>query len=364
MKISKEIESIFIFLSTIIGLGVFVLPYAFLQGKLWFIFWLGFWFIVFYIIHLIFAEIIFQTKEKHNLPGLAAIYLHPNLKHLVWIFDYFGMMGVFWIYLLSLEKFWGTIFPDKTFLVKLIFVFFNLFFITKNLKIFAGFETILGISIIFLFLIISFWFGIKADINNFTNLFNFQGDFFLPYGVLLFAFSGISAVPLVFDLVGKEKEKFRKINLFSLVLVTSIYLFYSLSIIGFLGNKTSEISLDVLKPFIPLPLFLFILILVTFNIMLVDLAFYLKRGLQADYGLSERRTNLILIFSILLLLFLPANSLIKIISLISDVFLGFNLLILNLIYLKLKEKKFFIFPKFLIIFISLILFLGMIYEIF
>ncbi len=364
MKITKEIEAIFIFLNTIIGLGVFVLPYTFLKGGFWFLFWFLFWFFSFFIIHLIFAEIIFQTRETHNLPGLAGIYLHQDLKHLVWLFDFFGTLGVFLIYLLAFEKFWGVILGEYSFLAKLIFALFNIYFISRNLKIFAKFETFLGLSIIIFFVLISIWFTFRVNFSNFILIFQDSKDFFLPYGVLLFAFSGTSAVPLALDVLGRNKEKFVKVNFLSLVLVSLIYLFYALSSLGFLGLNVSETSLESLKPLLPFPLFLAILILVTFNIMLVDLAFYLKRGLIFDYNFSQTKANLVLIFSILLLLFVSSDSLVKIISIISEIFLGFNLLILNLIYLKLKEKKYFKFNPILLGFLSLTLILGILHGIF
>jgi len=364
MKIifSKEIEAIFIFLSTIIGLGVFILPYTLKVSGFYFFLWLFFWFFVFYLIHLIFTEILLQTPEKHNLPGLAEIYLHHRAKHIVWIFDFFGMFGVFWIYLIALTKFWGTIFPDKVFLIKLIFVIFNIYFISRNIKIFAKFESILGSLIIIFFLGISFWLILNINPKNFTEILSFK-NFFLPYGVLLFAFSGTSAVPLVLDILGKDTKKIKKINFISLFLISLIYIFYSLSVIGFLGPKTTEASVDALKPFIPLPLFVSILILITFNIMLVDLAFYLKRGLIYDYKLSPFLANIIINSLIFFLIFLPESSLVEVVSLISEIFLAFNLLIINLIYLKLKNKIYFKIPSLVVIAISLIFLLGIIHGI-
>lgn len=363
MKKFVELESIFIFLSTIIGLGVFVLPFTLKESGLWFFFWLIFWLICFYFIHLIFAEILFQTKEKHNLPGLAGIYLHPLAKHIVWIFDYFGMIGVFWIYILALENFWTTIFPNYGFLIKLFFVLFNFYFISRNIKIFAKFEAVLGSLIIIFFILISIWLSFHFKFQNLDVIKNFK-NFFLSYGVLLFAFSGTSAVPLVLDLLGNNKEKFKKINFLSLILVSLIYLFYSLTTVGFLGKNVSEASIDSLRPFLPSFIYLLILILITFNIMLVDLSFYLKRGLIYDYKIKPLFANLILFFSIFSLIFLPQSSLVKIISLISEIFLGFNLLIINLIYLKLKEKTYFKIPPIFVILISIIFLFGMIHGIF
>jgi hypothetical protein len=71
-----------------------------------------------------------------------------------------------------------------------------------------------------------------------------------------------------------------------------------------------------------------------------------------------------MLVSILPLAFFEPFSLIKLIGLVSDIFLGFNLLVLSLIYLKLKKKEYFILPNFLVIVLALIFLSGIIYGIF
>ena len=364
MKISNELKSFFIILSTIIGLGVFVLPYTFSKSGYYFIFWLIFWILAFLIFHLIWGEILFQTEEKHNLPGLAGIYLHPKLKHLVWIFDYFGMLGVFLIYFLALSKFWSLIVPLNPLIIKLVFALFNIYFLFKNLPIFARFETILSLGIILVFLIISFSLLPKFNFQNFQNAFLNTEEPILPYGILLFAFAGTSALPIVYDLIGKDKKTFLKVNFYSLLAVALLYLIYSFSVVGFLGLNVSEESLQSLSPYFSKLFLISAVLLVTLNITFVDMAFYLKRGLIYDYKLSPKIANLILAFSILILIFFEPKNLVSLIGLVSNIFLGFNFLITNLIYLKLKNKNYFKLPSFLIIFLSLILTLGIIYGIF
>ena len=55
MKISNELKAYFVIVSTIIGLGIFVLPYSFWQSGYYFFFWLIFWVFAFLILHLIFG---------------------------------------------------------------------------------------------------------------------------------------------------------------------------------------------------------------------------------------------------------------------------------------------------------------------
>lgn len=364
MKINNELKAFFVLISTIIGLGVFVLPYTFSQSGYYFLFWLIFWIFSFLILHLVWGEILFQTKEKYNLPGLVSIYLNPKLKHLVWIFDYFGMIGIILIYFLVLADFWTLILPIPRILIKILFFLFNIYFIFKNLQIFAKFETFLSLSIIFIFLTISFSILGNFNFENIKIALNQSKNIFLPYGILLFSFFGTSAVPIVYDLIGKNKKSYFIINLLALLTVGLLYLIYTLTVVGFLGTNVSEESLNNLKSYFPKIFFILAILLVTLNITFVDFAFYLKRGLIYDYKISPTLSNLILAFSIFPLVFFePSSNLVDLISLVSNIFLGFNLLIILLIYLKLKKYEYFNLPKPLIFLLIFIFLLGIIYGV-
>jgi amino acid transporter len=363
MKINNNFKAYFIIVSTIIGLGIFVLPYVFWQSGFYFFSWLIFLFLVSFVLHLIFGEILFQTPEKYNLPGLAGIYLHPKIKHLVWFFDYFGMLGVFLIYFIALAKFWSLILPISPLLIKVTFALFNIYFILKDIRIFAQMETILTIGILVISLVIVALILPKVDLNNISLALKNDFQPLLPYGTLLFAFAGTSALPVVFDLIGKNKKSFFKINFYALLTVALLYLIYTLAVVGFLGDQVSEESFQSLAPYFPKLFLFFAVLFVTLIITFVDMAFYLKRGLIYDYKLSPKLTNLIIVFSILPLALFEPLSLIELISIVSEIFLGFNLLILALIYLKLKEKQYFDLPKILVIILALIFLLGIFYGI-
>lgn len=363
MKISESFKAYFIIVSTIIGLGIFVLPYTFWQSGYYFIFWALFLTILFFILHLIFGEILLQTKEKHNLPGLAGIYLHPLAKHLVWIFDFFGMLGVFLIYFIALAKFWTLILPINPLFIKIAFALFNLFFIFKDIRLFSQIETFLSIGIFIVFFLIILIIAPQFNLENFKLALKNNFQPLLPYGIIIFALSGTSAIPFVVDLVGKNKKVFWKVNLFALITIILLYFIYAFVVAGFLGSNITEESLQGLSSYLP-KFFLFLaVIFVTLNITFIDMAFYLKRGLNYDYGLSPKIINFIMFFSILPLAFFEPLNLISLIDLISEIFLGFNLFILCLIYLKLPKKEYFQLPKLLVIFITLIFLLGIIYGI-
>ncbi|MCS7200677.1 MAG: GerAB/ArcD/ProY family transporter [Patescibacteria group bacterium] len=362
---SNEVKSFFIIVSTIIGLGVFTLPDTFAKSGYFFLIWLVFWFFAFLILHLMWGEILLQTEEKHNLPGLTSIYLDPRLKHIVWLFDFLGLMGVFLVYFIFLVKFWQLILPDLSpFWLKLAFALFNIYFIIKDISIFSKFEVILGLAIGIIFLTISIFLLPHFKFDNIMSILDQGREPFLPYGIILFALSGTSALPIVYDLIGKNRTSYLKVNFYSLLFVTAIYFLYVFSVSGVLGISASEESLQSLSSHLPKLFLIITIILVTLNITFIDMAFYLKRGLIFDYQLSPKLANFIIALSTLSLIFWQIDNLIYLIDFISSFFLAFNLLIACLIYLKLKKRLFFNFPKVAVTFLILVFLSGIIWHIF
>jgi len=119
---SKILESIFLIVSTVVGLGMLILPYAFLKSGIYFLIYFLVLSISIFILHLIYSEIIFQVEKKHNLPGLASQIIDKRFKTPVWFFDFFGIQLVFWAYLMALSKFTNLIFPIDPILIKIFYV--------------------------------------------------------------------------------------------------------------------------------------------------------------------------------------------------------------------------------------------------
>ncbi|BCX15522.1 MAG: hypothetical protein KatS3mg097_414 [Candidatus Parcubacteria bacterium] len=360
----NSLKAFFVLISTIIGLGVFMLPYVFVNSGYVFFIWMFLIVIVMFLIHLMIGEILLQTSAKHNLPSLAAIYLSPKLKNIVWFNDYLGMLGIFFIYLIVLGKLWSSILPVDAIYIKLVFVLLNIIFLVKNFLIFSRFESVLSLLIIALFIILA---AVMFNHFNFNNLyysfFNIQ-NFWLPYGIMIFAFSGNSALPLVYDLVGKDKKKFFYVNLIALLVVAFLYLLYTIAVVGFLGINVSEESLNSLRDYLGDVFFVLAVLLVTLNITFVDMAFYLKRGLIYDYSLSPTKANIFLSLCILSLIFIDSSQIVFLANVVSSLFVGFNFFIICLIYLKLKQKLYFNLSKIIIFLLMTIFLSGICYSLY
>lgn len=354
---SEIIISSLIVISAIIGLGIFVLPYTLLKSGIYFYFWLIVIPLLIFILHLIYGEILFQVEEKHNLPTLVGKIIHPRLKNFVWLVDYFGLMMVFIAYLVAMEevltKIWQITFNIKFILASV--VCFLIFF--KN-NLFAKLDSFFSIVLILFFIFISFYFLPQFKLENFPS---WENNFWLSYGILLFSFTGYQSLPIIYDILGKNKKNFLKVNLLSLSLIFLIYLIYASQIAVVVGENLKPLSLISLLDYFHHPFFNFISItLFLFSVMttFISLAFYLKRGFIYDFKWQEKFSWLMVSLPIIFLSFFNFDNLIKIISFVGSLFVGFNLILILIAYLKLKEVYYFKISKYLVYLLILIFSLG------
>jgi len=355
---NKIIYSIFLIASTIIGLGIFILPYALSKSGIYFWIWFLIVPILMFLVHLSYSEIIFQVEEKHNLPGLAEKILGKNYKNIVWIIDFIGNLLVFISYYLALSNFTKILIPiDNDLFIKIFYALLVILIIFFSTNPFAKVEFLLGLLMVLIFLFLGFYFLPKTEFSNFKIEFL---NPWLSYGILVFAFTGYSSLQMVYDLIGKNKNKMLIINLISIFLISLLYLIFTASIYGVFGKNVSPTILENLKNIDNkiIPISVAILAILNIFTTFIALAFYLKRGLQFDYKIKHIYSWLIVSFFVLILTFLNLADIAKLVSLIGSIFLGFNLFILLLCYLRLKEYQYFKIPKFLIIILMIILILG------
>ena len=201
---------IHIILSIIIGAGVIGLPYViqkagFLTGLLVIILVV----LIMTLINFYLAEIVLRTKNKHQIPGLGGIYLGKFGKYFISIFYVLGIYGALTAYIIAAGQVLSAIFNFGNYL-KLI---------------------IITLLIIFLFPYV-----------NFSNLleFNFK-NLLIPYGVIIFAFTGFSAIPeMAYEL--KNKINLRKAIIYAMLITFVIYSLFCLVMIGISGKDITQVA--------------------------------------------------------------------------------------------------------------------------
>ncbi|MCX8015807.1 MAG: hypothetical protein N2692_00645 [Patescibacteria group bacterium] len=349
----KKIEIYFaastILAGTILGAGIFSLPYVFSQsGILIFLFYLILATLICTITHLIFGESLLRTKEEHRFIGLAEIYLGPWAKKLVTLTTFISVGGCLLAYLILGGQFIYNFFniigqPIDLNLAVLLLWLFGSLGVILGIR-FISFGEAIG-AILILILIFGF-FILGAPHLNLASvpLMNFK-DFFLPYGVLLFALSGGSAVPEIFNYFRKKSLTPHEINFKKPIILGSIvpaflYLIFALGILGILGN--GNIQWDVVpqliskNPILGITTDLLGLLLIITSYFI--LAFNFKNALIFDLRINKKWAWFVPVILPLLLYQLGIHNFIKVIGFLGASILGIESLLNFLIHKKAQQK--------------------------
>ncbi|HUW71624.1 MAG TPA: aromatic amino acid transport family protein [Candidatus Humimicrobiaceae bacterium] len=351
MKIIYAIATIS---GTIIGAGLFALPYITLK--------VGFGVILAYflvlgslvvLIHLFFGELSLKTPDFKRLPGFTKIYLGKPGQAVAYTSTILGLFGALLAYLIL-----GGEFLTK--LTELILpalggnnLFYTLFyFVIGAFLIFYGIKAIEKVEFwgLVLFLIILFAVFIKGmSFINIENLFIGQcsigngqwSSLFLPYGAILFSLWGAALIPEAEEILGERKKMLLKIIPITILIPALVYLFFIYITLGITGLQTTEDALsgltNVLGDGIVVLALLFGL-LTTFT-SFVALGLALKKVFRYDLKFSKNLAWAITCFLPLILYLIGIKSFIAVIGVVGGMMLAVDGILILLMYKKIRPER-------------------------
>jgi len=332
------------FSGTIIGVGLFGLPYVTLKtGVLPVLFYFILLSIIMVISHLAFGEICLRTQKQHRLPGYTEIYLGKKFKFIPVISNSIGLFGANLAYIIIGGSFLANLMMPIFGGTKLAYIL--VFFASGAFIIFLGSKAIarsefLSLLIFFGVLIILCIKGLPyLKIENF-NLFGFDfKNFFLPYGIILFSLSGMSVIPELREILAEKGKLLRHVIITGTLIPAIIYLVFIILILGVAGPQTTEDALSGLKmvlgPKILILGFIFGIITTFTSYLTVGLT--LKKIFWYDLKFSHFNAWVIAAFIPLLLYFIGLKDFIGIISFTGAVTMGIDMTLVYSIYLKARE---------------------------
>jgi len=269
---------------TIMGAGFLGIPYVvaksgFLIGFVWMI--LICFMMIF--VNSILGEIILSTKNQHHIPGYASKYLGKGTKFYVFIVLLFLIYSVLVAYLIGEGNSLSFIFTGTTeysLIAGITFWILMAFLTSGGIRKFKKIEpvAVLAVFIVALFLgIFNFY---KIDGSNFLYL--DMGNMFLPFGVILFSFLGITAIPETRRIL-KKKELMKKAIYIGCFIPLLAYTLFVLVVLGLHGNEVTEIATIALGRS-----FTFLGVLTMFGAFLA-LSLALQDAYRFDLGFSKRK---------------------------------------------------------------------------
>jgi len=340
----KKILALATFLGTVIGVGLFGLPYT--ASKI------GFIPIIFYfiglcllaiIIHLLYGEVVLRTNGRHRLPGYAEIYLGKGWKLVSAISAIAGLTGAILAYIVIGGQFLTDLFEPIFGGNQIIFTL--IYFASGILLIYLGTKSVsrteLIMIVLFFAIIILIFLRVLPQINySFFSGFDLK-YFFLPYGVILFSLWGASIIPEIKEILGKENEKSLKpILIFGVIIAAVTYLIFIFSVLGITGPATSPDALTALNLKLgngTSTLMLFFGLLTTFTSYLT-LGVTLKKIFWLDLKLNHFLSWLMVAIMPIVLYLAGIVNFIAIISFTGAVTLGFDTIIAIGCFFRAKKK--------------------------
>jgi len=375
----KPLFALAVLLGTIVGAGIFGIPYAVAKsGILPGLFYLSILGGAALLLHLFFGEIVLRTKEKHRLIGFAQKYLGSWGKILITVSTIVGLTGVLLAYIVLGGNFLKIVFSSfppvgglDSFYFSLIFWSFLSYFIFRGIKLIAKAEILTNLTF---FLIIFFIFCFALPKFNLQNFTLFNSDFmFLPYGIILFSLAGWTAVPEIGEILksSEERKSYKKVIILSTLIVGILYLLFVLSVVGVSGKATSSEALLGLIPFLGQKIIFWGALAATITLAdsFLVIALYFRNALIYDYKFPK---ILAAIFSSglpLILFLIGFRSFIEIIGFVGTIIGVIDGIVIVLIFRKIKklgdrEPEYSLkIPSFLIYFLIGIFILGAVAQI-
>jgi len=364
---------------TIIGAGVFALPFVFEKaGIVTGLFYLGLFSACFVFIHLMYADLILKTeggRNFHRFPGYAKIYLGNWGFWTSILMTIVGMLFVLTVYLILSISFVNLIKPiglDISDASKLL-----IFWLFGSAAIFLGIRRIVlseflitgGIIVIIL---IIFGYGL----NHFGKIislpaFNLQ-NIFLPYGAVLFALAGRVAIPAVvsyFQKIRRPLAEIKKPIILGTLLPALVYLLFVFGIWG-LSEVVSEDAISGLVGQIPKEILALIGVfgLISLWSSYIVIGLDIKNALKFDLKFPKILAGLAVVVLPPLIYFWGFQSFLTLVSLIGGIFIALEGIFIVLMWLRARKMKSeeVIFKKLnpLIIYALIMIFIGgILYEI-
>ncbi|MBX4190109.1 hypothetical protein KW791_02340, partial [Candidatus Parcubacteria bacterium] len=249
----KFIYAVAVLVGSIIGVGIFGMPFAFAKAG----FGIGFAFLVpitliVLLVYTMYGEVVLRTEAKHQLTGYTKKYLGVSFQRIIFFSSLLTAYAGLLAYIIIAGDFLNTIFSPVLFAASSTYSI--VFFVLVSLLVLRGLKTVSWVDLVFtslyvVVIVLIFIFGF--DKIHLINLKTYTPEYaFLPYGVLLFAFGGLLGVPIQREmLIGKE-HLMRKAITTSILAVAGLYFLFTFTVVGISGDVTSPDAISGLFEFL------------------------------------------------------------------------------------------------------------------
>lgn len=329
--------STFLLSGTIIGVGMFALPFVFSRaGFLLGTIELAVLTFVTILINLLYGEVILRTSERHLLPGFVRLYL-GKWFWLESLSAFIGFAGGLFVYILLGGVFLANLIGSSAEVGRIIFFGTGALLVLFNLKMGARVNYALTVFLVLFILILS---GLSFGHFSTGNISGIDiGNIFLPYGVVLFSLAGGAIIPEMVSLLGEDKKLLYKSLAVGTLIPAAVYFVFILSVVGATGLAASPEALEGLRPLIGRPVFFlgntigFLALFTSFIIF----GFTFEDILKSDFGLKKFYAWLLFAAIPPAIFLLPIRDYVSVLGFLGAVALGIDNIFILWLYRKTQQ---------------------------
>ncbi len=236
-------EGVATLMGCVIGAGIFAIPYVVMFAG----FWTGMLVLVVLgvavlVIHLLLGEVTLRSNACHQLVGYAEKYLGRPGKFWMMASMVIGVYGALVAYTLGVSESLSAVFGGYRWVWALLFYVVMSGMIFGGLKFLERFELVIGLLILALFAVIAA-FLFSSPHFSLDNWVGFSWTrLLIPYGVILFAFTGTAAVPEMREEMKKCKLLTKQAIIVGSVIPIVVYALFTSAVIGVTGASTTELA--------------------------------------------------------------------------------------------------------------------------
>lgn len=328
----------------IVGVGVFGLPYVFAQTgfatTLIELLVLG---VLLTILQLMQAEVVIQTGGHNRLAGYVRKYLGSGWAWVALISLAAGVWGAMLAYIIVGGNFLyllvSPIMGGTEFVYSVLIAVVASALIYRGLRFASRFEGLIVGILLFLFIFIAL-----ASVPHIQwSSFSITGtaSIFLPYGVILFALSGIGIVPEIRDVLGERlKNRIGYVIISGMAVILLLYALFSAAVVGVTGPATTPVAFDGLIPMLGKTFGIVATLLGSLTIISIYLmlGIELLNTLRFDFRVHHKMAWAIVTIVPLVFYLAGARAFIQVIGFVGSIFSGALGILIALTYAKMKNS--------------------------
>lgn len=338
-KTATVSEAVFIITGMTIGAGILGLPYVIARSGLALgLILIALWGLVVLLLNLMLGDIAVRTRQNFQLPGFAGKYLGKWAKHLLSVIIIFSGFGTLLAYIIGEGQALSEIFGGTPFWWSVFFWSLGSFFIWQGLQTVKTIDRVLSLTVIVLIVALSTFLLPKINIEyvHYSNLANF----FLPFGVILFAMHATPAIAEAHALLPGSEKRFKKAIIIGTLIPIAVYLLFALAVVGYFGLSVTEVAtIGFGRAFGPG----FIIMANAFAVLAMGTCFMgmglaLKQTFVWDHKLNPYLAEFAVVVVPLLLFLFGFRSFVEVLDVVGGLFIGLESLLIVLICYVARKK--------------------------